>query len=60
MGSYVVYGFSNEISSMPPNRHPSRVLFALWEIFPAAGSAVITTCYAVQHDTAVNVGGGKV
>lgn len=55
MGSYVVYGFSDEIS-MPPNRHPGRALFALWEVFPAAASAVITTCYAVQHESTVNVG----
>jgi hypothetical protein len=45
---------------MPPNQHPGRALFALWEIFPAAASAVITTCYAIQNESAVNVGGGKV
>lgn len=60
MGSYVVYGFSDEISSMPPNQHPGRAIFALWEIFPAAASAVITTCYAIQHESPINVGGGKV
>jgi hypothetical protein len=56
MGSYVVYGFSDDLSSMPPPRHAGRVLFALWEIFPAVASAVITSCYAVQHESAVNVG----
>jgi len=55
MGSHVIYGFSDEPSSMPPNRQPGRALIALWEIFPAAASAVITTCYAVQHENAINL-----
>ncbi len=59
MGSYAVYGYSDDLSSMPPKRSPSRALFALWEIVPAAASAVITTCYAVQHENAANVGDCK-
>lgn len=54
-----MYGFSNELTSMPPNRHPGRALFALWEIVPATASAVITTCYAIQHENAVDVGCGR-
>jgi hypothetical protein len=56
MGSCVVYGFPDDLPSMPPTRYSGRALFALWEIFPAAASALITTRYAVQHESAVNVG----
>jgi hypothetical protein len=56
MGSYVVYGFPDDLPSMPPPRCSGQALFALWEIFPAAASALITTRYAVQHESAVNVG----
>jgi hypothetical protein len=61
MGSDALYGFSDDdLPHMPPPRHSTRVLLAVCEILPAAASAVITTCYAVQHESAVNVGQGKV
>jgi hypothetical protein len=57
MGSYDLYGSSDdELSHMPPPRHSTRVFFAVWEIFPAAASTVIATCYAIQHESVVNVG----
>ena len=59
MGGYVVYGFSDELSSMSPKQRQGRVLFALWEIIPAITSAVITTCYAVQHENSIRVSWGN-
>jgi hypothetical protein len=56
MGNYVIDRIPDDLPSMAPTRYLSRAFFALWEILPATASAIITTCYAVQHESTINVG----